>query len=357
VTEAEAGELAVSLAKKVASRWGHRDWGEFVAAAWDGVRECGGDARAPVAAYCRIADQLRRERGRGGRRRTSEGLVHLGGLSPRDLRAVAPVVADPDPHDTLLAAWCDSYPSRRHLPFRLRLVAYLYAVEGWTLREVGEVVGVKESRASRMFAEFRAGVCGGQDCGGESRGAGDGPEADRETGRGGEGRGGGAAGGGTGGGLQPGGSETQRGATVLVARREGGGGDAGGVAGVGGAGPAEREGEDGRGQAVLRLRTGAAGAGDPAEAGEPGDGGPSPGPVPADGAPARPPGRRSVAAVSGAVVSPAAASAKAAVLRAAMFDSVGSGDVAEVMAAILAKAKAGDAKAAALFFSLVGGGR
>lgn len=53
-------------------------------------------------------------------------------------------------------------------------------------------------------------------------------------------------------------------------------------------------------------------------------------------------------------MSPKAASAKAAALRAAMFDSVGSEDVAEVMGAILKKAKAGDAKAAALFFSLVG---
>lgn len=51
---------------------------------------------------------------------------------------------------------------------------------------------------------------------------------------------------------------------------------------------------------------------------------------------------------------PSAAARKAAALRETMFDSLGREDVDEVMAAVKEKAKAGDMKAAELFFKLLG---
>ena len=53
---------------------------------------------------------------------------------------------------------------------------------------------------------------------------------------------------------------------------------------------------------------------------------------------------------------PASAGAKARALRAAMFDALGHEDVAAAVAAVTARAKAGDAAAAKLFFSLLGVG-
>lgn len=74
-----------------------------------------------------------------------------------------PDYRDPAP-ERLLRAWCDEgYAAQRQcLDMRSRVLLYLRTVEGWTLEEVGDVLGVTrqrvrqlEERACRKLAAFR----------------------------------------------------------------------------------------------------------------------------------------------------------------------------------------------------------
>jgi RNA polymerase sigma factor (sigma-70 family) len=119
----------------------------------------------------------------------------------------------------------------------------------------------------------------------------------------------------------------------------------------------DRGGPDGRRAAELRDGTGGPGADRPAEA-EQAVGGPGPRPLPADRGALVPagdgPGRRSVAAVRGACPAPAEAADRAAALRAAILAKVTPDDVADVMAAMVRKARdKEDVRAAALVINVV----
>ena len=83
--------------------------------------------------------------------------MHAGAdaATPPPLEASAPERHDPQRHHELIEAkqrFRDAFAS---LPERDRQVAMMHCVEGLTLREIGELLGVTESRISRIEAHVR----------------------------------------------------------------------------------------------------------------------------------------------------------------------------------------------------------
>lgn len=164
---------AARCAKVLSRAWGSLDWRDYLSAAWEGVREAGARGLTGRDVYrivrCRVIDRLRVETGH--RRLVRAGVtVHqfacdkacqYGG-DPRFVNTAAELVPDhrepvgASPDRRLLVAWCDHRRARLHVCPRLRLVAYLYLVEGQEMSDIGRALRVTESRVSGMFKQFRA---------------------------------------------------------------------------------------------------------------------------------------------------------------------------------------------------------
>jgi len=52
--------------------------------------------------------------------------------------------------EKLLAALLDRYPRNKHIPQKMQAIIYLRYLEGLTLRETGEAVGVSGGRAGQI---------------------------------------------------------------------------------------------------------------------------------------------------------------------------------------------------------------
>lgn len=343
-------ELATAVAVTLGRRWGY-DPGEYLGAAWEGVcraRRAGQSDRVAFRAGVRgVIDALRSFNGRGdtfggGRarmRETCERLSHF------NAPAASPEV--PDPYARRLEFWGETRRPRKRLCWCARVATYLYAVEGMTMKDVGQCLGVTETRVSQMVGQIREEFCGGEVPGGadapDDRGAGAGVA--EAPGRSGIARGelrttGGA----------PAGIDAPAPAGATGTPR-----DARGVDGGGGPVGEEQAGSQPvEGVAAQLRRVGGGGrvgggsaavpAGDVPENSEP---------VPADGPPPRG-SRRGVATVVKVIPNPVAMSRKAAALRESVLDAVGKDDLAAVVAAQLEKAKKGDAAAAKLILALIG---
>lgn len=368
------GELAVEFAKKIASKWKHTPstWRDFVGAAWGGIRRAraAGQTRTGnlfQTAWFDVVTQLRHETEHRKVVKTVQFVCFENGVdfgAKGYGRAFDSSHSIPDhrsdPTDTLpvrlLRFWCETRKYRLQMPMRERIVVYLWAVEGLTMKEIGATLGLSASRISQMTAGFQEAVRYGIEVEKEIEGR------MGDEGRGGEGPCGGAPGGGPGGTVEHAGDAAEGGPHGGGA---GGGGetaDTGRVVGpvrvvvgtTGRVGGGDGRGETGDGTEAenLHMRTGTGGVRPAGEAVETGDRGADPGPVPADAHALVRTGRRSVDTV--ALELPIDVNRKAAALRAAMLDGIGAADVAEVVALVTRKAKAGDPAAIKLFFGLLG---
>lgn len=360
---ADVLDLAEQAAKEHAGKFGG-EWREYYGAAWEKAAGCKGDEPAVVLTAARrgIIDSYRdQEKTRRKNRQTpyqffedkgrdegGEGRGENASLWVEDHRR------PDDPRAAMLREWADAKPQRAGWGLRARVVVYLYAVEGLTMKEVGDALGFSESRIFQIVTA----CTGGRDAAEEEGAAPDagGPVA-RAAGLGDPDAGDAAGGVGEAGPeLQPAGRVA--GAGDDPGRDPGDGGcspDAGRV-GDGGGGEARRGrvGEVGRGAAELRHGAGGAGAGGAGEAVEAGDRGAGAGPVPADGKTTALAGRRGAGVAQLIIPPPGETGRKAAALRERMFDAVGSADIDDVMGVLVRKAKAGDLRAIGLLFSTLG---
>jgi DNA-directed RNA polymerase specialized sigma24 family protein len=156
MTDEEVGRLAESYARKLAKQWGGRvESGDLVASCWKGITKAMAAGISPgtsmwVKAKFQAIDDQRAETGsrsRGDRGGTGRFLVSRATKSVGNFRVLARLAVCPDPSDErqrLTDLWTETKAARSVGKLKDRVFLYLYAVEGWKLREIGEAAGVAE---------------------------------------------------------------------------------------------------------------------------------------------------------------------------------------------------------------------
>jgi hypothetical protein len=162
---------AVAVAKQAATRRSRStgketDWREFLGAAWEGANRCPhDDGRMTRSAQCALIDEYRAESGCG---RKSRLYPHQ--FAEAEMRdeyrctselVPEPARAAPDTMAALLLVWHEERFARVAWPFKARVWLYLYAVEGWTMKEIAAAYGTVESNVSQSFRYYGIRKLGG----------------------------------------------------------------------------------------------------------------------------------------------------------------------------------------------------
>lgn len=164
-------KAAVNVAKWQAKRrrsatGRETDWREFLGAAWEGASRCAADdGRMTRSAQCAVIDEYRAESGHGRKHRLYPHQFAAAEVRDR-VRCMSELVPDPpraaaDTMAALLLVWHEERFARVAWPNKTRVWLYLYAVEGWMLREIAAAFGVGAAAVSQAFTYYRIHTCGG----------------------------------------------------------------------------------------------------------------------------------------------------------------------------------------------------
>lgn len=157
VTERDQDD-AVRIAFEVGVEMGSRkgiDEGELVGAAWMGAMEAAGKpcGLMATAARRRAIDEIRQSQKSICWLPKNKTVSQMSTLH----EANGEITIYDRPKDSrarMVELWEETGPIRRQWPLRLRVALYLYAVEGFEMREVGEMMGVSRSAISLWLKQI-----------------------------------------------------------------------------------------------------------------------------------------------------------------------------------------------------------